>query len=364
MSIWSSMGILVLSLIAIYFLLRLVILKKLKVKYNPDKLLNILLITSLIGFFAIILSKISLPILVYLLLNSLDTVSALVLATTGIVLIFRTSITTNFAQGMMATFGAFVTAWSVKIFSKDIAYLASRPVLTLSIALVLGVLTSFILGLIIDIFIIRKARFVTPVGKQMITMGLVLVISGILPMIFGVIPVAIPTFTNEIMRFKFMNFNLTFPKHSLISGIITVVVLIILFTALKFTKWGLGVRATASSELVASMMGVNTKVITALSWAVAGALGGLAAIMFAPTNGNVSVALMTQMQVNGFLASILGGFSTFGGPIVGAILIPVLRSTLAFFESEWVNVIVYAIILLLVLIKPVGLFGKKISKKV
>ena len=90
---------------------------------------------------------------------------------------------------------------------------------------------------------------------------------------------------------------------------------------LKFTKWGIGVRATASNEKVASMMGVNTKRITLTSWAIASALGALAAALYAPTIFTLSPNMMVGMQVNGFLAAVLGGFAIlFGGPIVAAVL--------------------------------------------
>jgi branched-chain amino acid transport system permease protein len=137
-----------------------------------------------------------------------------------------------------------------------------------------------------------------------------------------------------------------------------------LFILLKYTKWGLGVRATASNERVASMMGVNTKFITAMSWAIAAAIGSLAASLYAPMVQTLSVGFMVFMQVNGFLAAVLGGFSTFFGPIAGAVLIPLITTFLYDAFDLWNVAIAYLLILFVVLIKPIGLFGKKIAKKV
>ncbi|MDD3123182.1 MAG: branched-chain amino acid ABC transporter permease, partial [Candidatus Izemoplasmatales bacterium] len=145
---------------------------------------------------------------------------------------------------------------------------------------------------------------------------------------------------------------------------ITIVLLTTLFSALRFTKWGLGVRATASNEIVASMMGVNTRVITALSWAIAGALGGVAAVILTPSTGQITVSLMVPTQVNGFMAAILGGFSSLVGPLLASILIPILTGLFSFIVPLWQNAVVYIFILVIVLVKPLGLFGKRIAKKV
>ena len=81
---------------------------------------------------------------------------------------------------------------------------------------------------------------------------------------------------------------------------------------------------------------------------------------------------MTTIQVNAFLACILGGFSTFYGPVVGAVLIPLASSCVGFLAnfpafsgiSRWQMVIVYVLLLIVILIKPEGIFGKKTVKKV
>ena len=154
-------------------------------------------------------------------------------------------------------------------------------------------------------------------------------------------------------------------KHALICAAITAVVLAALFLLLKYSKWGLGVRCTASSEFTAELMGINTHVITAISWALACALGVLAAVMYAGGGAMISTSFMGTIQVNAFLACILGGFATFYGPIVGAVLIPVLSNCVGFYDiSRWQMVIVYVLLLAIILLNPQGLFGKKVVKKV
>lgn len=296
-------------------------------------------------------------------INNILYVCVLALSTTAIVLIFKTSITANFAQGMIATFGAFTAAKLVMYLSSTYTSMGDSTIIVL--AMIGSALTAFLLGIIIEVFIIRKSKLPSPIGKQMITMGLVLVFTGAMPLIFGTVSMSIPrlTYADNIV-FTLFGMNLYITANALLSLIITVVLLAILFSVLRFTKLGLGVRATASNENVANMMGVNTRMITALGWAIAGLLGGVAAVMLAPTYSTLGVSLLIPTQVNGFMAAILGCFSSFAGPLLASILIPIMTGLLTFVVTGWQNAVVYLIILVIVLVKPLGLFGKPIAKKV
>lgn len=325
------------------------------------KLINYILIS---GFaLLLLLFFITMPTIIFMqnMIDTLISFCVLALATTGIVLIFKTSITTNFAQGMIASVAAFVSG----IIAISISSKWNIPQgLTVLITMAIGAFAALLIGVFIDVIIIRKSKNVTPIGKQMITMGLVLVISGLIPIVFGTNLINAPEFSSEVKGFNLFGLSLRISVNAIYAIVITVTVLGTLFTVLKFTKWGLGVRATASNEVVAGMMGVNTKLITALSWGIAGALGGIAAVIYAPTFGNLTSGLMISTQVNGFMAAILGGFTSFGGSLIGAFLIPFLSKMFSYYNSIWQDVFVYVFILFIVLIKPLGLLGKKIAKKV
>ena len=300
--------------------------------------------------------------------GSLLTICITCLAAFAVTLIFKTSTTTNFAQGSIAALGCYVTA---ELFGKyDI------PVW---IGVFVGMIVGILAGLFVDVVIFRRGKSVNAVGKQIITMGLVSIIFGGIPLIFGN-PESIPfeAFYNTVkagvmpnLLVPFFGGELVISKHALICLVITVVVLAALFLLLKFSKWGLAVRATASNEFTAELMGINTHVITAMSWGIAAALGVLAAVMYAGGGAKIGPSFMTTIQVNAFLAGILGGFSTFYGPVIGAICIPLATNCVGFLANfgltgitRWNNVIVYILMLIVILIKPQGLMGKKIVKKV
>lgn len=290
--------------------------------------------------------------------------AVLALATLGIVLIYRTSFTTNFAQGTIAAFSAYIMFMFSQIFLQD---LGLSYQLAFVLGLIIAIIAAFIIGFSIDTLIIRRAKKVSSSGKQMITMGMVLVLTALTDIFFSpMIERKINRVLPEPFRFNLFGNTIIFNQHNFVTTIVAILVIALIFLLLQKTRWGLSVRATASNELITSMMGVNTRMITAMSWAIAGMLGALAAVFFAPTSqgGTLSPHFMTNTQVNAFLALILGGANTFIGPVVAAVLIPIVLGFAGYFNALWQNVILYVVILIVILILPNGIFGKKVVKKV
>ena len=294
--------------------------------------------------------------------NSLPTIGRYALVTIGIVLIFRTTATTNFAQGLIATFGTFVVTWA------SLTYTA----LPLWVCLLLGMAAAFGLGMFVDVALIRRARRITPSGKQMITMGVMMILVNVTPVLFRDITLWTrpgKSFSTAIISFQLFGYTLNITEMGLLAFVLAAIVLSLVFAALKFTKWGLGVRATAANENVAQMLGVNTRVITAFSWALASALASLGGF-FTGAGTALNVTLMGNAQIYGFLACVLGGFGSFPAPILGAVIIPLIYNfagnpaIMGPNAGMWQNLITFVVVLLLILIFPNGILGKKYIKKV
>lgn len=295
-----------------------------------------------------------------ILVGVIPSMCAGVLATFAVTLIFKTSYTTNFAQGVISALGAYVAV--------EFVMMRGWPLWAVAFA---GALAAFLIGVAIDVLIFRNGRYVNALGKQIITMGLISIFIGVIPFVFKVAHLeSVPALPFVHLSKGIRLMDVFVPYNTLIGLGVSVVMLTLVFLLLQKSKWGLSVRATASNELVAGMMGVNTKVITAISWGIAGAFGAVAAIIYI---GNVTLSsgyIMTTTQINAFLAGILGGFATFYGPIWGCVIIYLLNVIIGCVcvhvqsLSNWKEAIVYLLVMLLVLWKPQGLFGKKMVKKV
>lgn len=349
-------------------------------------------------------------IFINIIASGLNTCGIYALAALGIILIYRTSDTTNYAQGTISTFGAYIGAWIsgliVDPIDKYIAVYSASQAAGLSpeaceaaveaygidkpgaisslfikyddagyivgshgwaiaiVSAIAAMICAIIIGVLIDRIIISRARHSNPLTKQIITLGLISVFLGLSTAVFG-----------SVRQYRFFKFAPGTVKiggadvaWSYVANIaISAIIIAIMFTALIKTKWGLSVRATSSNETVARMMGIPTPIITMVSWAIAAAVGTLAALMYAPIT-TLDTSLMNSIQVISLLACVLGGFETFHGPIIGACIIALFKSLVQFYGGDligsYIEAVTYAFVLVLMLIRPQGLFGKKIVKKV
>jgi branched-chain amino acid transport system permease protein len=289
-------------------------------------------------------------IFLQLLLRSLETGSVYALAALGIIIVYRTSNITNFSQGVVSMFSTFV-----------VTALFINTGMPLWLAIMGGVISAITVGMLIDFVVIRHTKKVSPVAKQIITLGLIMVVLGITPLFFGVDPLTLPRLINA-GDLKVFGANISF--NGLFNIVFGLVLMFILFYVLQNTKWGLAVRTTASNEYTARLMGVPTKTVTMFAWGIAGVLGVFSGVMVAPMT-SVSLNLMDQVQINALIACVLGGFQTFYGPIFAAYMIGISANLLSYYVSSvWGGQILYIVILAFLIFRPHGLFGKKIVKKV
>ena len=282
--------------------------------------------------------------------RSLETGSIYALAALGIIIVFRTSFITNFSQGVVAMFNTFV-----------VTYLFRTMGLPLWVSILGGVASAIIVGFLIDIVIIRHTKKVSPVAKQIITLGMIMIVLGITPILFGVDPLRLPRLIED-GNLTILGADISY--NGLFNIVFGIAVMVTLFYILQKTKIGLAVRATASNEHTAKLMGVPSKTVTLGAWAVAGVLGVLSGVMAAPMT-SVSLNLMDEIQINALIAVVLGGFQTFYGPVLGAYIIGIGRNLLLYYGSSvWGGQILYILILVFLVFRPHGLIGKKIIKKV
>lgn len=285
-----------------------------------------------------------------ILFSSLETGSVYALAALGIIIIFKTSRTTNFAQGSIGMFNAFIATFV--LINLNVPSWA---------AAIIGMLAAFLSGVLVDLVIIRRAKNASSVSKQIITFGVIMLFLGVAPMIFGSTPLNFPKFIEDG---SVIIFGASISYNAILNIGVGLLLMTILFYFLQKTKWGLAVRATASNEQTAKLMGVPTSMVTMGAWAIAASLGTLAALMLAPAI-TVNVSMMDNVQTNALIACVLGGFQSFYGPVIGAYLIGFFRNILIYYvSSTWGEPILFTLILLFIVIRPNGIIGKKIVKKV
>ncbi len=287
-------------------------------------------------------------------IGGLETGSLYALAALGVVLIYRVSDVTNFAQGEMAMFSTFVT-FTVWTYSRAAGY--SYPYL---IAFFSALIFSAVFGYLIERVFIRPTTESSLLGKMIVTFGLILIVNGSASAIFG-------TDSHYLQRAvggTIIISNLVIRPHSFFVIFLALVIMGVLFYMIKYTMFGVAIRATAQDRETARLMGVNTIKVTAFTWIMATIMGAMAGLMIAPAT-NVSTGMMADVHLKSFIAAVLGGFTSFVGPVIGGLIIGVMDNLVGYYIStNWQTVIVYGILILILIFKPYGLFGTRPQKKV
>ena len=279
----------------------------------------------------------------------LETGSLYALAALGLVLIFRTSDVINFAQGEMAMFSSFI---ALTIWQKHMPYY---------IAFLGAIIFAIAFGFLIERIFIRPAAKASLVSKMIITLGLIMIINGLASAIFS-------TDSHYLRKAVVLpNIKLggvVIQPNALFIIAVTIFIMAVLFYLIKNTMFGIALRATAQNEKTAKLMGIPVSKVYSLSWIIATVLGAIAGVLIATTT-NVSTTMMMEVHLKSFIAAVLGGFGSFIGPVVGGFIIGIFDNLVGYYLSlQWKTVIVYGLLILILIVKPTGLFGKAHRKKV
>jgi len=288
-------------------------------------------------------------ILSNLIVSGLGTGAIYAIIALGIVFIFKTMEAINFAEGGMGMFMVFI-AFSL-IYLK-IPY---------PIVFIIVIVLSFLFGVLIEKGILRFIKGMSPTAIIIATLGLVMVLQGMAGFIWGTDTKPFPSlWKGPPLRVAGMIFG----RQDIITLITALVIFIVLVFVLKKTKIGIAIRAVSEDEYAALLMGVRVSVIFSFVWGFSGLLAGLGGMLAAP-RFSLDTNMMTTVQLKAFTAAVLGGFSSIPGAVFGGLILGVLENLISFYISSSLKEPISLIIIVIVLlISPNGLFGKRIKKKV
>src|SRR6516165_11405262 len=199
----------------------------------------------------------------------------------------------------------------------------------------------------------------------MVTIGLSTVFQAALKWIFGVNPQPFPrVFTSQSVNI----FGLQIQSVYVMSLIVSVLMMIGMAWFFRSSKYGLAMRATAFNQQVAQSLGISVKNVFAMAWAISATVSAVAGVVVAVVNG-VSFGL-SAYGIKVFPAAILGGLDSIGGAVIGGVIIGLLENIAQFVDSEflhWGNLYEIApfyVLIIVLMIKPYGLFGTKDIERV
>ena len=269
----------------------------------------------------------------------------------GFVLIYKATETVSFAQGDLMMLGAF-------------AGLAGMTMLGFPfwLAVISAIGAMALLGLVTERLVIRPILGQPAFSIVMLTIGLGYVGRGLITMIPG-----IGTETHTLpVPYKDQSWTLgglvvSMEQTAVI--VVTAVLCAALYALFKYSKLGLAMQASSQNQLAAYYMGSPVKRLNGLVWALAAAVAAIAGLLLAPIT--FVHANMGFIGLKAFPAAVVGGFGSLPGAIVGGLVIGIVESLSGFYLPEgFKDIAAYIVVLIMLMVKPNGLFGEKLRKKV
>ena len=255
----------------------------------------------------------------------------------------------NFAQGDIMMWGAFI------------AYTLAAAGLPYFAVVLLTIAIMAMLGLLLERTIIRPMIGEPPFAVLMLTIGLGFVLRALAGMIWGQeekefnTPYSIDPLVIGEIRFDY--------EQLVVVGC-TIVLCLSLFLFLRYTRFGVGMQAASQNQLAAAYVGIPVRRVVAITWCIATAIAGIAALLVAPLQ-----LIYTQIGffvgIKAFVAAIVGGFGSMAGALIGGICIGIVEQFINYsFEGAYGETGVYVLLLLMLFIRPQGLIATLQRKKV
>ncbi|SOD23242.1 amino acid/amide ABC transporter membrane protein 1, HAAT family [Variovorax sp. YR752] len=269
----------------------------------------------------------------------------------GFVLIYKATETVSFAQGDLMMLGAFGAFAGMSLFG-----------MPFWLAAIFAVVAMAAFGVLLELVVIRPILGQPQFSIVMLTIGIAYVARGLITMVPGIgtetHTLAVP-YKDQIWKLGELVVNL----EQLAIIIATAVLCGLLFAMFRYSKLGIAMQASSQNQLAAYYMGIPVKRLNGLVWGLAAAVAAIAGMLLAPIT--FVHANMGFIGLKAFPAAVVGGFGSLPGAIVGGLVIGIVESFAGFYLPDgFKDTAPYIVVLLMLMIKPNGLFGEKLRKKV
>lgn len=273
----------------------------------------------------------------------------------SLVVVFRGSGYLNFAQGEMAMFSAYF-AWAL--------HAGGLPILA---AAIVATAAAFVAGLVVERVLIRPLGNDAEYQVIIVTIGLFLAINAAAAAIWSPDPLNFPSLVPSGPKSYVSVLGKRVQYDELLMLGVLLAILMILFAIFRYTRFGLAMRIATSNPESGVLLGIRVSRVNAFGWAIAAAIGALAAILVAPST-SLTPSFMFNFLIYGAAAAMLGGFDSPGGAVFAGVVLGIgenlVSSYVDLVGSDLKQGFALVVILAVLMLRPSGLFGSKRIERV
>ena len=265
----------------------------------------------------------------------------------------------NFAHGDMFTIGAYLGL----TFLVSVGLSGLLPPLAAIIAVVLMVMLLVgLIGYLLERTAYRPLRKSDRLASVVSALGASIFFQNAVMLVYGARLYVYPT---ELRLSYAVNiFGMNVPLVRLIMIVASVGLMLALYTFIHRTQVGAAIRAVASDQNTAKLMGINVNRIISLVFIIGPGLGGVAGVMVGLYYGQVNFTMGWAYGLKAFIAAILGGIGNIPGAMVGGLILGVIEALgAAYISIAWKDAIAFVVLILILIIRPTGLLGERVANK-
>ena len=296
----------------------------------------------------------NMPLLVQFLVNGVIVGTLYGVVAMCFVVIYKASKVVNFAQGEFLLVGSWI-CW----------FLLTRYQVPFVFGFLITLAFMMLLGLLIQVIVLRPMIGEPVISIIMATIGLSIFFQAMMKWAFGVSAQPFP----QIFATRSVNIlGLQVQTVYVMSTIVSVAIMIGFAYFFKFSRMGMAMRATAFDQQVAQSLGISVRTVFALSWGISAMVSAVAGVVVGMVNG-VSAGL-SVFGIKVFPAVILGGLDSIVGAILGGLIVGVLENVSHFVDRQYLNwgnlyeIVPFYVLIIILMIKPYGLFGTEDIERV
>jgi branched-chain amino acid transport system permease protein len=269
----------------------------------------------------------------------------------AVAIIYKTSDVINFAQGEMGMITTFIAYHILIIY--NFPFWVAFPI---------TMIFAILLGMAIEFCFLRPAKNPTVLSLLIITLGAEMLLMGLAGWKWGAEQKDFPFLLSVIKTHEIIP-GLTLNEWTIGVFILSIVIMTLLFLFFRYSKLGIAMRATQQNVNAAKIMGIKVERVFSMTWAMSSLIGAIAAMFFA-ARSVLDPNFMMEPFMRAFAAAVLGGLTSIPGVVIGGLLLGIIENFFGYAWPEWKPIVAFVVIILIITIRPSGLFSKHYIKKV
>lgn len=288
------------------------------------------------------------------LINGISLGSVYAIIALGYTMVYGIAKMLNFAHGDVIMIGAYMAFIAS-------SWLGLNPLLAVLIAIVVCTL----LGVLIERFAYKPLRNASSLAVLITAIGMSYLLQNSALLIFGSNPKNFTSITSDIPSISLFDGSLIITSESIVTIIACIVIMIGLTVFTKKSKMGKAMRAVSEDKDAAELMGINVNVTISVTFAIGSALAAVAGVLLCSAYPVLTPTTGSMPGIKAFTAAVFGGIGSIPGAMLGGILLGIIEIfAKSYISTQLSDAIVFAVLIIVLLVKPTGLLGKKIREKV